>query len=156
MFGVWHCICISSNIWAKGGFPSGSAVKNTPTVRERQDMWVGSLGWEDPLEEGRATRSSILSWRIPWTEKPGKLQSIESQRVGHHWSNLALHSMGFKVKNLGLSISNTELFKLYVLVFSFLIKKKKSEHHVRLLMEKYHFHWQLLNNVISKCFVCHV
>ena len=42
-----------------------------------------SLGWDDPLEEGMATHSSILAWRIPWTEKPGRLQSMGSQRVGH-------------------------------------------------------------------------
>ena len=41
------------------------------------------LGWEDPLEEGTATHSSILAWRIPWTEEPGRLQSVGSQRVGH-------------------------------------------------------------------------
>ena len=46
-------------------------------------MWVLSLGQEDPLEEGIATHSSILAWRIPWTEEPGGLQSTESQRVGH-------------------------------------------------------------------------
>ena len=44
---------------------------------------VQSLGWEDSLEEGMATHSSILAWRIPWTERPGGLQSIGSQRVGH-------------------------------------------------------------------------
>ena len=52
-------------------------------------MWVESLGQEDPLEEGRATHSSILSWRIPGTEEPGRLQSIGSKRVGHNWSDLA-------------------------------------------------------------------
>ena len=46
-------------------------------------MWVQSLAWEDPLEEGMATHSSILAWRSPWIEEPGGLQSIESQRVGH-------------------------------------------------------------------------
>ena len=45
-------------------------------------MWVQSLGGEDPLEEGMTTHSSILAWRIPWTEEPGGLQSIGSQRVG--------------------------------------------------------------------------
>jgi len=45
-------------------------------------MWVQSLGGEDPLEEGMTTHSSILAWRIPWTEEPGGLQSIELQRVG--------------------------------------------------------------------------
>ena len=48
----------------------------------------GSLGWEDPLEEGMATHSSILAWRMQWTEEPGGLQSIGSQRVRHDWSDL--------------------------------------------------------------------
>ena len=53
-------------------------------------MWVPSLGWEDPLEEeGMATHSSLLAWRIPWTEEPGGLQSMGSQRVGHDLSDLA-------------------------------------------------------------------
>ena len=52
-------------------------------------MWVWSLHWEDTLEEGRATNSSILAWRIPRTEEPGGLQSIALQRVGHDWSDLA-------------------------------------------------------------------
>ena len=58
------------------GFPSGSVVKNLPAMQERQ---VGSLGWEDPLEEGTATHSSILAWRTLWTEETGGLQSIGSQ-----------------------------------------------------------------------------
>ena len=48
-----------------------------------QETRFRSLGWEDPLEEGMATHSSILAWRIPWTEEPGGLQSMGSQRVGH-------------------------------------------------------------------------
>ena len=55
-------------------------VKNLP---EMQETWVRSLGWEDPPEKGMATHPSILAWRIPWTEEPGKLQSMGSQRVGH-------------------------------------------------------------------------
>ena len=55
-------------------------VKNLPAM---QETWVQSLGQEDPLEKGKATHSSILTWRIPWTEEPGGLQSMESQRVGH-------------------------------------------------------------------------
>ena len=55
-------------------------VKNLPAMRE---TWVGSLGWEDPLEKATATHSSILAWRIPWTEEPGGLQSMGLQRVGH-------------------------------------------------------------------------
>ena len=47
-------------------------------------MWARSLGQEDPLEEGMAPHSSILAWQIPWTEEPGRLQTMESQRVGHN------------------------------------------------------------------------
>ena len=57
--------------------------KNLPaSARDAEDA-VQSLGKEDPLEEEMATHSSILAWRIPWTEGPGRLQSIGSQRVGH-------------------------------------------------------------------------
>ena len=62
------------------GFPSDSAVKNPSAMQETQ---VRSLGWEDPLEEGMATHSSIRAWRVPWTEEPGGLQFIGSQRVRH-------------------------------------------------------------------------
>ena len=55
-------------------------VKNFPTVQEIQ---VRSLSWEDPLEKGMATRSSILAWRIPRREEPGGLQSMDSQKLGH-------------------------------------------------------------------------
>ena len=47
-----------------------------------QETWVQSLGWEDPLKKGMAIWSSILAWKIPWTEGPDRLQSMESQRVG--------------------------------------------------------------------------
>ena len=52
-------------------------------MQEMCEMWVQSLGREDPLEEGMATHFNILAWRIPGTEEPGELQSIGSQRVGH-------------------------------------------------------------------------
>ena len=55
-------------------------VKNPPAMWE---TWVRSLGWEDPLEEGMATHSSILCWRIPWTEEPGRLVYRLLRRVGH-------------------------------------------------------------------------
>ena len=54
------------------------AVKNLPTMQETQ---VQSLGWEDPLEKGMATHSSILAWKIPWTEWPAGLQSIQSMEL---------------------------------------------------------------------------
>ena len=54
--------------------------KNLPAIQETQ---VQSLGWEDPLKKGMAIHSSILAWRIPWTEEPGRLQSMGSYKVGH-------------------------------------------------------------------------
>ena len=54
------------------GFPGGSVVRNLPV----QETQVRSLGWEDPLEEERATHSSFLAWETPWTEEPGELQSV--------------------------------------------------------------------------------
>ena len=66
------------------GFPGGSAVKNLPPMQEIQEMRVQSLGLEDPLEEEMASHSSILVLEIPWTEKPGRLLSTRSQRVGHN------------------------------------------------------------------------
>ena len=57
-------------------------------MQETQETQVQFLGQEDPLEEGMATHSSIIAWRIPWTEDPSGLQSIELQRVGHDWSDL--------------------------------------------------------------------
>ena len=59
-------------------------VKNLHAV---QKTWVWFLGWEDPLEKGMTTNSSILAWRIPWTEEPGGLQCIGLQRVGHDWAS---------------------------------------------------------------------
>ena len=74
------CI-IQRGPWVMGmieakSFPNGSAVKNLTAMQETQEMWVPSLSQEDPLEKGMATHFSILAWRIPWTEKPGGLQSM--------------------------------------------------------------------------------
>ena len=60
-----------------------SVLKNLPAT---QETWLWSLGQEDPLGKGMATHSSILAWRIPWTEEPGRLQSMGSQRVKHDWA----------------------------------------------------------------------
>ena len=65
------------------------SIKTPPAIQEMQETWVWSLGREDPLEKGMATHSSILAWRIPWTEHPGGLQSMGSQTVKHDWSDLA-------------------------------------------------------------------
>ena len=61
-------------------FAVAQMVKNPSAM---QETWVRSVGWEHPLEKGMATHSSILAWRIPWTEEPGRLQSMGSQRVRH-------------------------------------------------------------------------
>ena len=62
------------------GFPGGSEMKNLPAV---QETWVQSLGQEDPLEEKMTVDSSILAWKIPWTEEPGGLQFMGLERTGH-------------------------------------------------------------------------
>ena len=67
-------------IYYKWAFLIAQLVNNPPAMQETP---VRFLGWEDPLEKGTATHSSILAWRIPWTEEPGKLQSMGLQRVGH-------------------------------------------------------------------------
>ena len=64
----------------RGASLVAQSVKNLPAV---QETWVRSLGWEDPLEKEMATHSSILAWKISWTEEHGGLQSMGSQRVGH-------------------------------------------------------------------------
>ena len=66
---------IRNKIFMNGGFSGGSAVKNLPAM---QEMWVQSLGQEDPLEKEMATHSGTFAWKIPWTEKPGRLQSMGS------------------------------------------------------------------------------
>ena len=67
------CVCVYTHT-------SLVTVKCLPTLRETR---VRALGWEDPLEKEMATNSSTLVWKIPWTEEPGRLQSMGSQRVGH-------------------------------------------------------------------------
>ena len=90
-------------------------------MQEMQETWVQSLGWEDFLEEDMATNSSILAWRIPWTEESGSthlegpegLQSIGSKRAGHNWNDLAhthnkkyiLFSMMYFYNRKNISIS---------------------------------------------------
>ena len=73
-------------------------IKNLPTIWEIQ---VQSLSWEDPLEEGMATHSSILAWRIPQTEEPGRLQSTGSQRVRYDKATSAHAHTGPEVANKG-------------------------------------------------------
>ena len=69
-------------IQVSGAFLVAQMAKSPPAM---QETWVWSLGQEDPLEKGMATHFSIFAWRIPWSEKSGRLQSIWSQRVKHNW-----------------------------------------------------------------------
>ena len=99
--------------------------KNPPTV---QETGVSSLGQEDPLEKGIATHSSDFAWEIPWTEEPGGLQSVGSQRVGHNLGTklekeMATHSSTFawkipwteesgKLQTMGTRLSDFSCFPL--------------------------------------------
>ena len=83
-------------------------------------MQVWSLGWKDPLKEEMATHSSILVWKIPLTEEPGRLKSMGSQRVGHNWSDLG-----------PVTCTHSFYFRMFDFLFSFLLysvfmKKKNS------------------------------
>ena len=82
-WGMWFVHTWSWNATIRRNYehiPGGSAVKNLPTM---QETWVRSLGREFPLEKEMATHSSTLTWKIPWTQEPGRLQSMGLQRVGH-------------------------------------------------------------------------
>ena len=96
--GPWHWTDLSNEggiRWICGlsqSFPGGSVVKNLPAnVREVGDVGL-VLSWEDPLEEGMATHSSILAWKIPWTEEPGRFSPCGSQRAGHDWACMHAHT----------------------------------------------------------------
>ena len=72
------CVTLDEVLTFLGAPLIAQLVKNPLAM---QEIWVQSLGWEDPLEKGMATRSRILAWRIPWIEEPGGLQSLALQRV---------------------------------------------------------------------------
>ena len=79
----WYFYWINNHYHTQQASLVAQMVKNLPA---RQETWVWSLGWEDPLEEGMATHSSILAYRIPWTEEPGGLQAMGLQRVRQDWA----------------------------------------------------------------------
>ena len=108
IYKIKHCVCshiaftsgddaftdaINTRTTNLRSFPGGSEVKHLlANAGDTGEMQVGSLGQEDPLEEGIATHSSTLAWEIPWTEEPGGLQSMGSQRVGHNWATVQAHT----------------------------------------------------------------
>ena len=91
-------------------------VKNLSAM---QETWVLSLCWENPLEKAMVTHSSIFSWRIPWTEEPGELQSMGSQIVGHNWVTntftfpiLSLvHDKGMYISVLSFNMSISQIYQ---------------------------------------------
>ena len=86
-------------------------VKHLPAMWE---TWVQSLGPEDPLEKEMATHSSTLAWKIPWTEEPGRLQSMGSQRVRHNWAtSLSLSSLPLFVKDIKMQRQMQSLVQVY-------------------------------------------
>ena len=90
-------------------------VKNPPA---KQETWVWSLGWEDPLQKGMATHSSILAWRIPWT---GGLYSVGLQRVGHNWATNTLKLCQWCAINLILFILSTVFKVIHVYIHPILL-----------------------------------
>ena len=97
-------------------FPAGLAIKNPPAVQER---WVWSLSREDPLEEEMATHSSVLTWRIKWTEKPGGLQSMRSQIVRPNWVTRLTHTTVLQI----LIVWTNQLLNVTFLVRSHLMER---------------------------------
>ena len=120
-------ICLPFSV----GFLGGSMVKNRPA---KQDMWVKTLCWEDPLKEEMATHSSILAWKTPWTGEPGGLQSTATQRVS--WTQLS-------DKAPSLSFSVTDYFDFSSSAISFEIKMSESPNLVLLFQNCFGF-WGLL------------
>ena len=100
------------------GFPIAQTVKNLHAMWETQ---VWSLGWEDPLEKGMAIHSSILAWKIPWTEEPGGLQYMGLQRAGHNWmtNTFTFLTTGYLASFLFLMETKTKV--CLVLCLKFLI-----------------------------------
>ena len=85
---VFICVCVYKTyvcvyMYIIGSFSGGTVVKNPAANARAEGVWVQSLGQEDPLEEETATHSSILAWKISWTEDPGRLQSMWLQKVRH-------------------------------------------------------------------------
>ena len=96
-------------IWA-----TSASLKNPPAKKKKKksacnaETWVWSLGWEDPLEKGTATHSSILAWRIPWTEEPGRLQSMNTtEQLSRHYNDSCIDNKEITVWLLHSSLPCT-------------------------------------------------
>ena len=89
-------------------------VKRLPTMRE---TWVWSLSWEDLLEKETATHSSTLAWKIPWTEEPGRLQSMGLQRVQHDWATSLLCFYNAQRQSLVSPLCTTHVFNVLMFLY---------------------------------------
>ena len=143
---------LSFSLWLflpSGIFLVAQMVKNLPAM---QETWVRSLGQEDPLEKGMATHSTILAWRIPWTEEPGGLQSMRSQRVRHDWTTdtftlyMFLWCRWSFCHHPSLSTMLSPVAKNYMALFCIKLYDFTLVHGIDL----YHHHWPGLNFLLSK------
>ena len=108
-----------------------------------QETWIQSLGWEDPLEKGMTTYSSILAWRIPWTEEPVGLQSLRSQRVRDSWATGTNYGLLHTVWNCPLLLFLIPTLLFRVSSFSVLISCKHI--HVHLVSDFFFFfNWRII------------
>ena len=126
--------------WPKGLF---CKVLRTPLVAQMvkrlstmQETRVRSLGWEDPLEKEMAIHSSTIAWKIPWTEEPGRLQSMGSQRVGHDWATSLAYLLACKVLH-----GKTQMNLLVNPVLSWLLLQRLSW--ILLILKQYGFEMQV-------------
>ena len=124
-------------------------VKRLPTMRE---TWVQSLGREDLLEKEMAPHSSIFAWKIPWTEKPGGLQSMGSQRVGHDFTFTFMHNIQAKVHaalefftlsrwrtSRKINLHNKQNFKKYI--YLYILPREKDHHSEGIYIKSKGFFW---------------
>ena len=116
-----------SNPWTSIAIPHwicpslvAQTIKCLPTMRE---TWVQSLDWEDPLEKAMAPHSRILAWKIPWTEEPGRLQSMGLQRAGHNWAtslSLSIPCLNFQGFPIEFRIKSRLLTMAYMVWIVFI------------------------------------
>ena len=106
-----------------------------------QETQIQPLGWADPLEKGMAAHSSILAWRIPWTEEPGGLQSMGLQGVGHDWATNSLYDLKFDPWMRGLAYDQIWLAACFCFVNKVLLAYTKAFIYV-LSMPAFMLQWQ--------------
>ena len=99
LFPALHFQSVCPLFWG-GSSLVAQRVKHLSTIQEIQ---LQSLGWEDPLEKEMAIHSRTVAWKIPWTEEPGRLQSMGSQRVGHDWATSLSFFLSFFIRHIPIS-----------------------------------------------------